>query len=127
MVIQKARRFCLKSENIGQRKMNWKSHFFFESQQYIYHHETEEEYRGSSFLLAVLLNPLTENEFIIRDLFDAANKIKSIPPDVFDDGYIFASFDVESLFTNMPLQRTISIILDRFYNNKIIVKLTSEP
>ena len=44
--------------------------------------------------LTELLNPLTQNEFIIRDSFDAANKIKSILPEVFDDGYIFASFDV---------------------------------
>ena len=32
----------------------------------------------------------------------------------------FASFDVKSLFTNVPLQRTINIILDRVYNNKLI-------
>ena len=67
-----------------------------------------------------LLNPLTQYEFIIRDFFDAANKIKSILPEVFDDGYIFSSFDVESLFTNVPLQRTININFDRVYNNKLI-------
>ena len=38
---------------------------------------------------------------------------------MFDDGHIFASFDVESLFTNVPLQRTINIVLDRVYNNKL--------
>ena len=27
---------------------------------------------------------------------------------------------MESLFTNVPLQRTINIILDRFYNNKLV-------
>ena len=70
--------------------------------------------------LTELLNPLTQNEFIIRDSFDAANKIKSIPPEVFDDWYIFAFFNVESLFTNVPLQRTINIILDHVYDNKII-------
>ena len=51
-----------------------------------------------------LLNPFTQNELLIRDSVDAANKIKSIPPAVFDDGYIFASFDVQLLFTNVPLQ-----------------------
>ena len=70
--------------------------------------------------LTELLNPLTQNEFIIRDSFDAANKVKSIPPEVLDDGYIFVSFDVESLFTNVPLQRTINIILDCVYNNKLV-------
>ena len=70
-------------------------------------------------LLTEFLNPLTQNKFIIRDSFDAANKIKSVSPEVFDDGYIFASFDVESLFTNVPLQRIINIVLDRVYNNKL--------
>ena len=56
---------------------------------------------------------------MIIDSFDAANKIKSVPPDVFDDGYVLASFDVKSLSTNVPLQRTIKIILDRVYDNKL--------
>ena len=42
--------------------------------------------------LTELLNPLTQNEFIIRDSFDTANQIKSIPPEVFDGGYLFAFF-----------------------------------
>ena len=66
------------------------------------------------------LNPLTQNEFIIIDSFDAANKIRSIPPEVFNDGYIFASFDMESLFTNVPLQQSINTILEQVYNNKLI-------
>ena len=70
--------------------------------------------------LTELLNPLTQNEFMIRDSFDPANKINSVQPEVFDDGYILASFNVEPLFTNMPLQRTINIIFDRVYNNKLI-------
>ena len=41
-------------------------------------------------------------------------------PEVFVDGYIFASFDVESLFTNVAPQRTINIILDCVYNNNFI-------
>ena len=79
------------------------------------------------YYLTELLNPLTQNEFIIRDSFDAANKIKSILPKVFNDGYIFASFNVESLFTNVPLQRTINIILDRVYNNKLVATQLKKP
>ena len=41
-------------------------------------------------------------------------------PEVFVDGYIFASFDMESLFTNVAPQRTINIILDCVYNNNFI-------
>ena len=73
-------------------------------------------YNVGSFVTE-LLNQLTENEFIS---FDAAQKIKSILPEISNDGYISASFDVESLFANVPLQRTINIILDRVYNDKFI-------
>jgi hypothetical protein len=34
--------------------------------------------------------------------------------------YKFVSFDVESLFTNVPLRRTINIILDRVYKQNLI-------
>ena len=70
--------------------------------------------------LTELLNPFTQNEFMIRNSFYATNKIKSILPKVFDDGFIFGSFALESLFTNVPLQKIIHIILDRVYNNKLI-------
>ena len=48
-------------------------------------------YNIGSYLIE-LLNPLTQNEFVIRDSFHAANKMKSISPEVFDDGYIFESY-----------------------------------
>ena len=85
--------------------------------------------------LAGLLNPLTLNQYSLRDSFDAADAIKSIPPppELFSQGcrgrrleansrlgYKFVSFDVESLFTNVPLHRTINIVLDRIYNKKLI-------
>ena len=82
--------------------------------------DTSTCYYNVGSYLTKLLNPLTQNEFIIRDFFDAANKIKSIPSKVFDDGYIFVSFGVESLFMNVPLHQTINIILDHVYNNKLI-------
>ena len=50
-------------------------------------------------VLTNLLNPLAINEFTLKDSFDAVNKIKNIPPHLFDDGYNYVSFDVESLFT----------------------------
>ena len=57
--------------------------------------------------LTNLLNQLAMNEFTLKDSFDAVNKIKNIPPHLFDDGYNYVSFDVESLFTNVPIKRTI--------------------
>ena len=85
--------------------------------------DTSTCYYNVGSYLTKLLNPLTQNEFIIRDFFDAANKIKSIPSKVFDDGYIFVSFGVESLFMNVPLHQTINIILDRVYNKLTATQL----
>ena len=70
--------------------------------------------------ISELLQPLTQNEFTLKDSFDAASRIKLIPSELFDQGYKFVSFDVESLFTNVPLQRTLEIIVDRIYNKKLI-------
>ena len=39
------------------------------------------------------------------DSFDTANKIRLIPPEVFYERYVLVSFDVESLFTNLPLKK----------------------
>ena len=70
--------------------------------------------------ISELLQPLTNNEYTLKDTFDAANRIKAIPPALFTEGYEFVSFDVESLFTNVPLQRTLKIIEDRIYNKKLV-------
>ena len=48
------------------------------------------------------------------------NKINNIPSHLFDDGYQFVSFYVKSLFTNVPLSKTIQVILDRVYKEKVI-------
>ena len=56
----------------------------------------------------------------MKDTFDAVSAIKAIPQDLFDQGYRFVSFDVESLFTNMPLKRTINMVLSRVFDDKSI-------
>ena len=60
------------------------------------------------------------NEFMLNNLFDAVNEIKNIPPHLFDDWYSYLSFDVESLFANVPIKRTIDIILKRICVDKVI-------
>ena len=70
--------------------------------------------------LARLLNPLTMDSYTLKDSFDAASCIQNIPEHLFRDGYRFASFDVKSLFTNVPLKKTINIILDQIYNKNLI-------
>ena len=57
---------------------------------------------------------------MVKDRFIAANKIREIPKELFDHGYRFVSFDVESLFTAVPLSKTINIILDWIYNKKLL-------
>ena len=70
--------------------------------------------------LSSLLNLLTINEFLLSDSFDAVTYVKNIPKWLFVEGYPFVSFDVESLFTNVPLSWTVDIILDRIYNDNLI-------
>ena len=70
--------------------------------------------------LSSLLQPLTHNDDNLEDSFDAVKMIRSIPPELFDENYKFVSLDVQSLFTNVPVKKTINIILDRVYNKKLI-------
>ena len=70
-----------------------------------------------------MLQPLTINNYTLKDSFDAVNKIKSVPFEIFEEGYQFASFDTESLFTNALLNKTINIILDRIYRQKLLKQI----
>ena len=64
------------------------------------------------------LNPITTNEFSKKDSFDAVAQINDIPQNIFNDEFKFVSFDVKSLFTNIPLKKTVNIILHWIYNKK---------
>ena len=61
---------------------------------------------------------MTINKYTLKDSYDTATRIRNIPTELFDQGYVFVSFDVVSLFTNVPLQRTTNIILNRVYNEQ---------
>ena len=67
-----------------------------------------------------MLQPLTINNYTLKDSFDAANKIKYVSSEIFEEGYQFVSFDVESLLRNVLLNKTINIILDRIYRQKFL-------
>ena len=60
-------------------------------------------YKLAKFLVPVL-EPLTTNEYIIKDSFTFAEELQS-----FHSKLLMASFDIESLFTNIPLQETIDL------------------
>ena len=81
---------------------------------------TSTPHYGIGKCLSSLLNPLTINNYYVEDSFEAAKRIKAIPPELFNEGYKFISFDVTSLFTNVPLKRTANIILKRIYVDKVI-------
>ena len=52
--------------------------------------------------LSELLHLLTTNEHTVKDTFDAKSRIESIDLALFEQGFKYVSFDVESLFTNAP-------------------------
>ena len=63
---------------------------------------------------------MTNIEFTLKDSFEAVNRIQDIPSSLFVNGYKFASFDVKSLFTNVPIKKTIGVILTQIYNDHTI-------
>ena len=62
---------------------------------------------------------MTLNKHNSTHSFEALSSIKAIPENLFE-GYRFVSFDVESLFTNVHLKRTIDIVLLRVFSDKLI-------
>ena len=60
---------------------------------------------------------LANSEYTITSTKDFIEKIKNVK---IPDGHQLISFNVKSLFTNVPLQKTIDIILKRIYENKEI-------
>ena len=73
--------------------------------------------------LALLLTPLISSDYTIKDLFSFAEELSS-----FDCAHYMTSFDIESLFTNIQLEETVSICVDKLSENKTkVYSLTKEP
>ena len=67
-----------------------------------------------------ILSPLTNNEFTMKNSFDFAEEVVN-----YDHNLYMASLDVESLFTNIPLEETIkNCVNDLFSNNFYSGKLS---
>ena len=60
-----------------------------------------------------MLAPLRESEYIIKSTKEFIGKVK---PKEVPNGYQIVSFDVKSLFINVPLDRRIDIFLRRIYD-----------
>ena len=54
--------------------------------------------------LVPLLRPISTNQYTIHDTFTF---VKDLFQQIFDNEILMASFDVTSLFTNIPLDETI--------------------
>ena len=63
--------------------------------------------------LVPILEPLTTNEYTITDSFTFAEGLQS-----FDSKLVMASFDVKSLFTNIPLQETIDLCVENLFQDR---------
>ena len=67
-------------------------------------------YNLASYLVRIL-QPISTNQFTIKDSFSFADWAKTYN----HNNEMMCSFDVSSLFTNVPLDETIQICLDKLY------------
>ena len=70
-------------------------------------------YKLSKFLVPHL-KPLTINEYTLENSYAFAEQISKIKN---SNKFTMASFDVENLFTNVPLNETIDICVDKIFEN----------
>ena len=66
-------------------------------------------YKIAKFLVP-LLSDLTKNKYVSKDSFNFAQNVGLQNPELF-----MASFDIDSLFTNLPLGETINICLKKVF------------
>ena len=64
-----------------------------------------------------ILKEFTINEYTVKDSFSFSNEIRNKSTSSY-----MASFDIQSLFTNIPLDETIDICLELLFNKKRKVK-----
>ena len=75
-------------------------------------------------IIGEYLKPLSKNEYTIKDTQQFPDMIKQLPPLSQDEEYV--SYDVESLFTNVPLHETIDYIIEEIYINKKLKPLCNK-
>lgn len=76
-------------------------------------------YDTSKYLADILRRSITNHEYTIINSNDLVEKLKQIR---IPDGYILTSFDVVSMFTNIPLDHTLKLIDEKW--NSIAVHTT---
>ena len=66
-------------------------------------------------MIVKYLKPLTKNELATTNTQQFPSLLNNVP---LSDGEEDVSYDVESLFTNIPIKETIDYICDEIYNRK---------
>ena len=69
-------------------------------------------YKIAKFLV-LMLSELTKNKYGSKDSFEFAKNVREQNPDLF-----MASYDIDSLFTNLPLEETIDICVKKLFGRK---------
>ena len=72
--------------------------------------------------LCDLLSPLVPNDYSCKDAFSFVSEIKNANLSV----KFLVSYDVTSLFTNIPLQETIDIAINLIFNQNPILNITKK-
>ena len=61
------------------------------------------------------LKPLCQNEYSISDTEQFPYMLSNLPPLLYDEEDV--SYDVESLFTNIPIKDTVEYIVEQIYTH----------
>ena len=69
-------------------------------------------YRLAKYFVPILAE-FTENNFVVKDSFSFSTDVGLQNPELF-----MASFDIDSLFTNLPLDETIDICIKKVFKRK---------
>ena len=73
-------------------------------------------YVHAAKVISHYLRPLCTNEYFINNTQKFPNLLPSIP--LLQGDEVDVSYDVESLFTNFPIEETINYITDKIYVHK---------
>ena len=75
-------------------------------------------YKLAEYLDEILKPISNESRYSLKDTFDFCNKIKELNKSTNLKNSIMVSFDVSSLFTNIPTNESIDLIIKKAFNKK---------
>ena len=73
-------------------------------------------YKIAQFLVNIM-EPLTKDQYTVKDSFEFCNDIR-----IQNQTKFMASFDIDSLFTNIPLDETITICCNKLFESQNLVE-----